>query len=172
MLTCAAGTGEAQAAPCPQTQYHGGFQAESALRGEREANAPAPVSRARGEAVSRRNGVSMGSSIPAWKCRSIVSWIEKGNQAEMAGYLPMEMELNSKSVQYQARRARYQPSGAAAIEAVATKPRRSDTALMIRIGLLLAVAYVVFLMFWFWATRVRPRPRRARSGIDTRRRME
>jgi Tfp pilus assembly protein FimT len=172
MLTWAMGTGEVQAAACPQTQYHGGFQAESALGGKLEAGDLAPVSRARGEAVSPQNEFSMRSSTPTQKCRSIGSYIASESQANSAGYLPVEMQFNSQAVQYQPRRVRYQPSGAAAIEAVATKVTRSDTGLMIRIGLVLAAAYVVFLMFWFWATRVRPRPRRARSGIDTRRRME
>jgi hypothetical protein len=172
VVTCVWGAGEALSAMCPQTQYHGGFQAQSALGGKRGAATPAAVSRARGEAVSHLNLVSKGSSISTRKCGSIVSRIASRFRTDIVGNLPLEMQFDSESVQYQPRGVRYQAPGAAAVETVATRSTHSDPGLMIRIGLLLGVAYLVFLTFWFWATRGRPRLRRARSGIDTTRRME
>ncbi|MGH2922233.1 MAG: hypothetical protein ACRDKU_09225 [Gaiellaceae bacterium] len=68
-----------------------------------------------------------------------------------------------------------------AIEAVVTKSAQArrddtenlrDTRLLLKIGLLLGMAYLVFLTLWFWATRVRPRPTRAGRGIDTSRRID
>jgi hypothetical protein len=79
-------------------------------------------------------------------------------------------ELHSKpeGAQYQARRAQYQMSAFEGVVAKSAEPapqKRGDRALMIKIGLLLAFAYLVFLTLWIWATRVRPRVTRPGRGI-------
>jgi hypothetical protein len=48
------------------------------------------------------------------------------------------------------------------------QPARSksgDTAVMIKIGLLLGLAYLAFLAVWIWATRLRPHLTRHGRGI-------
>lgn len=175
LVVSGVGSGEVLAAPrapqCLQAQYHSGFKAESAFHVESEARDSAAVSRARGVAVSPGRGSWTYFSIPMQKCRSIVSEIAEPNRRNSAVHssskVPFNSKLKTRPVQYQARQVRYQPSRPAAIEAVVTKPTQADTRLMIRIGLLLGIAYLVFLTIWFWATRLRPRPRRAGSGIDT-----
>jgi hypothetical protein len=175
LVVSGVGSGEVLAAPrapqCLQAQYHSGFKAESAFYVASEAKDSAAVSRARGVAVSPGRGSWNYFSIPIQKCRLNVSPIAKSKQGNDAAHSSPKVSFNSKlkarPVQYQARHVRYQPSRPAAIEAVVTKPTQADTRLMIRIGLLLGIAYLVFLTIWFWATRLRPRPRRAGSGIDT-----
>jgi hypothetical protein len=175
--TGATAAGSVQPQTCPQQQYHGQTQAESAFRlaqGARTGEAVSPVA---ASAISPDQAfpilIPIDGSIPTQNCRSINSQITIQNRRQLPRYMPSKVFVNPGSklerVQYQALRIRYQPQ----IAAVATKSGQNvrDRALMIKIGLLLAVAYLVFLTIWFWATR-RPRPLRARRGIDTSRRIE
>jgi hypothetical protein len=175
--TAASAAGPTQAQRCSQMQYHGRSQAESALRLKREAGTDDAVSRLIGPAVSPKRAISIlvpiYGSILTQNCRSIVP----KSATQEVGYPPAKVLFNPgvelEKPQYQSRRVRYQPQ----IAAVATNSAQAGEnlrgrALMIKIGLLLGMAYLVFLMLWFWATRVRPRPTRAGRSIDTRRRIE
>lgn len=165
---------------CPQTQYHGGSEAESAFRLGSQIRAAHPVSREAPAAVSGSMPFRIGGLIQRRKCHSIVSGNRSQNGRYGAVYSQSKVLFNSGSnpeaAQYQTRRARYQPGRPVSIEAVVTKSAqlpdtgRGDTRLMIRIGLLLGLAYVIFLTIWFWATRVRLRP--SGRGIDTGRRIK
>jgi hypothetical protein len=135
-------------------------------------------------AVSREAPTAVSGSIPSSidvliaprKCRSIVSQNGSQNGRYIALHFRSKVRFNSDSPQYQAARARYQPARPAGIEAVVTKSAqlpdtgRGKTRLMVKIGLLLGLAYVIFLTIWFWATRFRLRP--SGRGIDTGRRIE
>jgi hypothetical protein len=165
-----------QAAERLKLQYHCGFQPERALRVEPGAKAVVAVSRGLQSAVSPaqviRNPAAIDASIPQQKCRSIASWIASQNSVDTLSYLRLEVRPESqsttKAAQYQARRAQYQASpieGVVAKTNQPSRPARGDTALMIKIGLLLGLAYLVFLTLWIWATRVRPRQTRPGRGI-------
>lgn len=169
-----------RAPECPQTQYHRGLEAETALRLESQIRAAHPVSREAPAAVSGSMAFQIDGLIQRWKCQSIVSRNASQIRRDSVVYSRSKVLLNSGSnrrvAQYQTRRARYQPGQPVSIEAVVTKSAqlpdtgRGDTRLMLKIGLLLGLAYVIFLTIWFWATRVRLRP--SGRGIDTGRRIE
>jgi hypothetical protein len=171
----AEGLAPSQAAHRLKPQYHCDLPAEI-LRAERGAKPIVAVSRGVRSAVSHRempgNLVGIGDSIQAQMCRSIVSRIAGNNSVETVSYLRPEVRSkfhsNPKAAQYHSRRGRYQPSpieAAVAKSAQGAEQRRGDTALMVKIGLLLGLAYLAFLTLWIWATRVRPRHTRPRRGI-------
>jgi hypothetical protein len=165
---------------CAQPQYHSGSQAESALRPEVATSTVPAVSHPDGVAISPElagsSVVPIGPSIASRKCRSISFQITTRNRTQSLSNRARKVGFNSdwklEAPQYQARAVRYQPG----IAAVATKSAHGDElrdrAQMIKIGAVLAVAYLVFLTVWFWATRLRQRPASARTGIDRRRRIE
>ena len=173
--SAAEGLAPSQAVLRLKPQYHCHLPAEI-LRAERGAKPRVAVSRGVRSAVSHREMpgilVGIGDSIQAQMCRSIVSWIAGNNSVETVSYLRPEVRSkfhsNPKAAQYHSRRGRYQPSP---IESAVAKPaqpaaqRRGDTALTVKIGLLLGLAYLAFLTLWIWATRVRPRQTRPRRGI-------
>lgn len=153
-------------------QYHCGLQTAA----EGGAPAVAAVSARSGSAVSRtlvrRNSVPIADSISPTKCLAIGPGIAREQPVEARSDLPAEVRSNAHSrtnaARYQAQRGRYQPRATAEEAAKSSqpaRPTRHDTALMLRIGLLLGLGYVVFLMFWIWATRLRPRRTRSGRGI-------
>jgi uncharacterized membrane protein len=172
-----------QAAEPLKLQYHCDLAAKGALlaakgalRTNRGAKAVAAVSHPLRSAVSHsnvdRNAFSIVGSIPDQKCRSIDYQIVAQNAREPMSYSGPEVRSESRSkpegAQYQARRAQYQLSafeGVVAKSAERARPMRGDRALMIKIGLLFAFAYLVFLTLWIWVTRVRPRVTRPGRGI-------
>jgi hypothetical protein len=145
--------------------------------------------------IMAKNCRSIGSRIASQNQGSSGAY----SRSNVRSNLTDSWRWKAQGTQYQPHRVWYQPRYAmqvanvnprrlVAIEAVATKsvelpgargdasvsPRDStrDTRAMIKIGLLLGMAYLLFLTLWFWATRLRPRPTRARRGIDTGRRIE
>jgi hypothetical protein len=175
MCLVLAGAGAAEPEPL-RFQYHCGLRAQETPRSERGAGAAAPVSRMSASAISRtqvlRNSTPIAGPISPRKCLAIVSPIAGKNTGEPGSHPSAEVQsaLHSRTstTRYQALRGRYQPRATAAEAAKsprADRPARGDTALMLRLGLLLGLVYLVFLMFWVWATRLRPRRTRNGRGI-------
>lgn len=155
-----------------KSQYHCGLRAA----GEPGFGADVAVSRMSKSAVSRtqvhRKPAHLASSISPGNCHSIASRTAGDKARNPRSDLSPEVRSSShpatKATRYQAQRGRYQPHRSERETAKATQAggsTRGDTAVMLRIGLLLGLVYVVFLMFWIWATRVRPRRTRTGRGI-------
>jgi hypothetical protein len=141
--------------------------------------------------IMTKNCRSIGSRIASQNQGSSGAY----SRSNVRSNLTHSWRWKAQGTQYQPHRVWYQPRYArqvanvnprrlVGIEAVATKSvelpgaRRDasenprDTRAMIKIGLLLGMAYLLFLTLWFWATRLRPRPTRPGRGIDTGRRIE
>ena len=149
-------------------QYHCGPGAGGAFRAARGAQGGVAVSRKPHPAVSRsellRIHVEIDDSIARSKCPTIQSRIVVTKPGLRTLYSGVEVVSQSHSTtrtaQYQKPPKRYQPGAIeelSAKSARAARARRDDSALMLKIGLVLGLAYVVFLTLWIWATRVRPR---------------
>lgn len=167
---------ESQAVQRLKPQYHCNLPGEGVLDAKPGAKPIAAISQRSWSAVSHTkstgNPVLIADLIPTQMCRSIASQIAIENSVEPMSYLRPEVRSErhwrGKAAQYHPRRARYQASpidAAVAESGQPAGPGRRDTALMVKIGLLLGLAYVAFLALWIWATRVRPRLTRPRRGI-------
>lgn len=134
------------------------------------------VSRRSQSAVSRaqvlRDSVPIAEEIGSKKCSAIVPSIgsSEGGKTGPIRWSKVPPIPHSKIVtgRYQADRERYQAPRMERDAVQSPQPARSksgDTAVMIKIGLLLGLAYLAFLAVWIWATRLRPHLTRHGRGI-------